>query len=717
MKSQTLSYLGIATIIALFVGLFGFTVVAPTLTVAKEQANNNFTRVLIGFDKPVGASEKALVRAHGGKIKYSYSIVNAVAAQVPESSLNGLARNPHVTSIDIDDQVYAVDIELDNSWGVKHIKSGDVHATYSNKGMGVKIGIIDSGINYYHPDLNDNFDPANLGYDFYYYDYDPMDVYGHGTHVAGTACAEDNDNGNVDPKLGVVGVAPECNLYSLRVLNEDGVGYWSDIIAAVEWSTGALMQIENVFTGEILTVQGEKMDVINLSLGQSRDPGSTVKQAFDNAEAQGVVIVAAAGNSGNLKGKGSNTIYPANFDSVIAVAATDSLDNRASFSSTGDKVELAAPGVNVYSSWNDSTDYYGNPTTCRNGNINDCYKYGSGTSMASPHVAGVAALIIAAGIIDENGDGNINDEIRSVLQSTAIDLGDTGRDPQFGFGLVNALAAVFSVIPPATGTISGNVTDAGTLLPISGATVTDGTRSAVTDVSGNYTIANVPIGSYTVTASASGYENSTQLNVSVVADTATTVNFALNPILYGTIDGYVTDLTTSDPIVGASVTDGTRSAVTDTTGYYIISGVPEGDYTVSVSATGYQSNSQSVTVVGNTNTTANFSLQTVSQATIVSIDTITYTTEGGKNNDKHLNIAISLVDDLSNVVSGASVSIDLSRDGSVVGSGTGTTDSNGVVIFTLKNASSGHYETKVIGVSATGLTWDDITPTNGYYKL
>ena len=452
MKSQTLSYLGIATIIALFVGLFGFAVIAPTLTVAKEQANNNFVRVLIGFDKPVGASEKALVRAHGGKIKYSYSIVNAVAAQVPESSLNGLTRNPHVTSIDIDDQVYAVDIELDNSWGVKHIKSGDVHATYSNKGTGVKIGIIDSGINYYHPDLNDNFDSANLGYDFYYYDYDPMDVYGHGTHVAGTACAEDNDNGNVDPKLGVVGVAPECNLYSLRVLNENGVGYWSDIIAAVEWSTGALMQIENVFIGEILTVQGTKMDVINLSLGQARDPGSAVKQAFDNAEAQGVVIVAAAGNSGTVNGKGNNVIYPAKYDSVIAVAATDSNNNRASFSSTGDTVEIAAPGVSVYSTWNDNAGYYDPQPTCTgilldiNGDgqpDGECYKYGSGTSMASPHVAGVAALVIATGYFDYNGDGVINNrDVRAILQNTATDLGITGRDPQFGYGLVNALLAV-----------------------------------------------------------------------------------------------------------------------------------------------------------------------------------------------------------------------------------------------------------------------------------
>jgi len=729
MKSQTFSYLGVVAIIALFIGLLGFAVIAPTLATAKEQVNGNFTRVLIGFDKPVGASEKALVRAHGGKIKYSYSIVNAVAAQMPEVALAGLAQNPHITSIDLDDEVYAVDTELDNAWGVKQIQSGDVHATpYSNKGTGVKIGIIDSGVNYYHPDLNNNFDPTNLGYDFYYYDYDPMDVYGHGTHVAATACAEDNNNGVLDingnPLYGVVGVAPECALYSLRVLNEDGVGYFSDIIAAVQWATGADVYLEA--WGEIAatTTQGVKLDVVNLSLGKDAYPGQIVEDAFQNAYDQGLLIVAAAGNSGNKGGKNESTIYPAKFSSVIAVAATDDTNNRATFSSTGVDVEIAAPGVNVYSAWNDNTPYYGTaycngPVIDSNGDgfpEGECYKYGSGTSMASPHVAGTAALIIAAGIIDENGDGNINDEVRSTLQSTATDLGNTGRDPQFGFGLVNAFAAVFSVIPPATGTISGNVIDVDTLLPIFGATATDGTRSAITDVSGNYAIVNVPVGSYTVTASALDYEDSTQLNVAVVANTVTTVNFALNPILYGTVDGYVTDLVTSNPIVGASVTDGTRTVTTDATGYYTISSVPEGSYTVSVSATGYQNDSQPVTVVGNTISTANFSLEVVTIATNTTVDSITYTTEGGKNQDKHLLITVVVIDDLGSVVSGASVSIDLFRDSTVVASGMGTTDSNGVVIFSLKNASSGHYETKITDVSSTGLTWGGLTPANGFNK-
>ena len=428
----------IVSFAALFVvaGMVSSVTLTPTLATAQGQGNDNLTRVLIAFDKPVGPSEQALVRAHGGKIKYSYSIVNAIAATLPAGAIEGLSHNPHVASINLDDTVSATDIELDNSWGVKRIGAGDVHAsTTPNKGTGVNIGIIDSGINYNHPDLNDNY---RGGYDFYYYDDNPMDVYGHGTHVAGTACAEDNDNGNVSPKLGVVGVAPECDLYSLRVLNDDGVGYWSDVIAAVQWSTGAVVNING------LPVQGIKMDVINLSLGKARDPGSTVKAAFDNAEAQGVVIVAAAGNSGTPSGKGKNVIYPAKFASVIAVGATDSLDKRASFSSTGPEVELAAPGVAVYSMWNDNSSYGDPQPVCRVllPTPSDCYKYGSGTSMASPHVAGVAALVIATGVVNGNGVKGIADEVRKVMNDTAIDLSPAGRDSQYGYGLVSATAAV-----------------------------------------------------------------------------------------------------------------------------------------------------------------------------------------------------------------------------------------------------------------------------------
>jgi len=436
----------IVSIIVLFVvaGMASLAIPATTLAVAQGQGNNNVARVLIAFDKPVGASERALVRVHGGTIKYSYSIVDAIAATLPAGAIEGLSRNPHVASIELDDTVYATDIELDNSWGVERIGADIVHTGSANKGAGVNIGIIDSGINYLHPDLNANY---RGGYDFYYYDNDPMDVYGHGTHVAGTACAEDNDNGAVNPKLGVVGVAPECDLYSLRVLNEDGVGYWSDIIAAVQWSTGVPVYLAAWGTTPATTTQGVKMDVINLSLGQARDPGSTVKRAFDSAEKAGVVIVAAAGNSGTASGKGRNVIYPAKYASVIAVAATDSGDKRASFSSTGPEVDLAAPGVSVYSTWNDSSSYSLPQPVCNVLGDGGCYKYGSGTSMASPHVAGVAALVIATGVRDTSAIGTsgysrINDEIRTIMTSTAIDLAPAGIDSQYGHGLVSATAAV-----------------------------------------------------------------------------------------------------------------------------------------------------------------------------------------------------------------------------------------------------------------------------------
>jgi len=413
----------------LIVGL----VLTPYTTIVR--ANSQVTQisprvdVIIGFSQTPGSSERALVRAHGGKIKYSYHLVSAIAARIPSQAREALLRNPHITNIDLDGKVYAVDTELDNSWGVKHINSGAVH-TDGNKGTGVKVAIIDSGIDYTHPDLDDFYAG---GKDFVDGDDDPMDVYGHGTHVAGSACAEDNDNGLEDAtgKYGVVGVAPNCALYSLRVLNDSGSGAWSDIIAAMQWTVDNGIQ------------------VANLSLGSSSDPGSTVQQAFDNAEAEGVFIVAAAGNSGNPPGKGNSIIYPAKYESVVAVSATDINDQRPSWSSTGEEVELAAPGVSVYSAWNDADSSSDPQPICgndKNGKYG-CYKYGSGTSMASPHVAGVAALVIGAGVTDTSGNGFINDEVRLILNSTAKDIGSPGRDEHYGYGLVDAQAAVSAVGP------------------------------------------------------------------------------------------------------------------------------------------------------------------------------------------------------------------------------------------------------------------------------
>ncbi|MGD2177579.1 MAG: S8 family serine peptidase [Anaerolineae bacterium] len=412
-NKRVLTLLTLALLVATVSGLMGTAVLGHQ----SERA-----RVLIAFAHQPGPDEQALVRRAGGTVGYSYHLVPAVAATLPETAIASLLANPNVLRVEPDLRAHAVDTELDNAWGVKRIGSGTVH-TAGNKGTGVRIAIVDSGVDYGHPDLNDNYVG---GYDFVQDDADPMDVYGHGTHVAGTACAEDNGNGVDDQTgtFGVVGVAPECALYSLRVLDDEGYGSSSDIIAAMQWA------VDN------------SIHVANLSLGWDRDPGATVKAAFDNAWNSGLVTVAAAGNSGNPPGKGNSVIYPAKYDSVIAVAATDDQDGRASFSSTGDEVELAAPGASVFSTWNDTDSHYDPQPVCRlEDGVDTCYKYGSGTSMASPHVAGTAALVIAANA------GWTNDQVRTQLQSTADDLGDAGRDAQYGYGLVDADEAAAPVGP------------------------------------------------------------------------------------------------------------------------------------------------------------------------------------------------------------------------------------------------------------------------------
>jgi subtilisin len=362
------------------------------LTAAEAQL-----KVLIGFKAKPGPSEHALVRSHGGSVTRSFNLVPAVAAQIPAAALDGLQRHPHVTVIEPDGQFHAVSTatELNNTWGIKHIGAGTLHALADPVvGKDIKVGILDSGINYNHPDLAANYAG---GYDFVNSDNNPMDDNGHGTHVAGTVAAVRNG-------AGVVGAAPAAKLYALKVLNASGSGSFSSMIAALEWCV----------------TQG--IAIANHSYGAGQDPGTIVRQAYDNSAAAGILHIAAAGNSGTKSGGGNNVGWPARYDSVVAVAATDSNNNRASFSSTGPTVELSAPGVNI-----NSTHIGGNYTAY------------NGTSMASPHVAGVAALLRSL-----SSTATVQ-ELREVLQRSAQDLGAEGRDSLYGFGLVNVEAAVMEL--------------------------------------------------------------------------------------------------------------------------------------------------------------------------------------------------------------------------------------------------------------------------------
>jgi subtilisin family serine protease len=180
---------------------------------ADKETQQSKVPVIIGFKDTPGPADKAMVRGQGGDIKHSYTIIDAIAAKLPEPAIENIRKSPRVKYVEMDGEVHAHDLELDNSWGVKRIGAGTVHES-GNTGAGVKVAIIDTGIDYNHPDLDANFDTELLGYDFVNDDADPMDDAGHGTHCAGIVAAEDNDVGVV----GVVGVAPDAHLYGVKVL-------------------------------------------------------------------------------------------------------------------------------------------------------------------------------------------------------------------------------------------------------------------------------------------------------------------------------------------------------------------------------------------------------------------------------------------------------------------------------------------------------------------
>lgn len=267
-------------------------------------------------------------------------------------------------------------------WGIERVNSSDVWNIAT--GNGVKVAVVDTGVDTTHPDLSANIaGGANFVSTVRSY----KDDNGHGTHVAGIIGASNNT-------IGVVGVAPEARIYAVKVLNKSGTGYISDIIAGLQWSVT------------------NRMDVVNMSLG-SNYPSASFESAINAASDAGVIIVAAAGNDS------SYVDYPAAYDKTIAVSATDKNNLLASFSSRGNQVDVAAPGVSIYSTYKGSA-----------------YATMSGTSMATPHVSGVIALML------QRDPGMTLDEIRQQFSSGCVDLGAEGKDPYYGYGLVDAPSLV-----------------------------------------------------------------------------------------------------------------------------------------------------------------------------------------------------------------------------------------------------------------------------------
>ena len=388
-----------------FTAIFGL---ALFVAQAMAQINDGGGRKIVVFQANLNDAAKDEIIAHAGGAKLkNLDLIGAKAVWVPDrSSAAKLAASSGVVRVD-DDVVVEALVRGQKGpapapqpveslpWGVDRIDAELVWPS-GNTADPIKVGIIDTGISNSHPDLLAN---VKRGVNTINPRKNWNDDNGHGSHVAGIVAGLDND-------IGIIGVGPAIDLYAIKVLGASGSGYLSDVIEGIQWAIANNVQ------------------VINMSLGTASDVQS-FHDAVILAKNSGIVVVAAAGNSGG------SVSFPAAYKEAIAVSATDQNDVIASFSSRGPEVDLAAPGVSIYSTYKGTS-----------------YSTLSGTSMAAPHVSGTAALLLSASLLnpsicDTNNDQKCDpDEVQTKLQATAVDFGVIGFDNLYGWGRVRADQAV-----------------------------------------------------------------------------------------------------------------------------------------------------------------------------------------------------------------------------------------------------------------------------------
>ncbi len=337
----------------------------------RGQSSSNRQKVLIGVSEDIDAFGIAEATQAGSNASAKrFKNVSVVAAELTEREIERLRADGRIKYIEKDAEIEAFGEQI--PWGVGLAKAPAIWP--DSKGKGIKVAIIDTGVDIRHEDLlfRGGYNAIDGG--------SYSGSANHGTLVSGVIGALANG-------LGVVGMAPSIELYAVKALDDNGRGSLSALINGLDWA------IEN------------NMHIINMSLGTNTD-SKALRDAVDRAYEAGILLVAAAGNSGTAEGNTDTIRYPAKYNSVVAVGAVDKNKVRASFSATGPELEISAPGVSILSTV-----------------PNDRYGASSGTSMAAPHVTGAAALIWSMNSEMSNAD------VRQVLHENV-----KGKDNSYEYG-------------------------------------------------------------------------------------------------------------------------------------------------------------------------------------------------------------------------------------------------------------------------------------------
>ena len=370
--------------------LFIFLCIFPFKVYGEELSQ----RVILIFNEEI---DYPLLDDPSIEIHHIFEDLHAVSATIPAIKKQELSKSPSIKCIE-EDPVVEVNSQTPN-WGYQTINS-QLPKSDRLTGQGVKIGIIDTGINLNHPDLK-----VSGGKSFVAGVSSYTDDFGHGTHVAGIIAAQDNG-------FGIVGIAPDAQIYAVKVLNNSGTGNQSDVVAGINWAVE------------------QQMDILNLSI-TSPQGSYLLEEALQKAYDQGVLIVAASGNylTSTLDRDG-DVLFPARYPTVLAVGSVNRNLERSTFSYIGQDLEFVAPGEDILST------YIGTGT--------EEYSSLTGTSMATPFVAGVAALYKQEFPLFNNV------EIRSLMQKSAKDLGERGKDIYYGHGLIQP-PSISSIFPDVLG--------------------------------------------------------------------------------------------------------------------------------------------------------------------------------------------------------------------------------------------------------------------------